>query len=71
MALPASGDDYLVGEVAFEQTPGPAPGRLDRPIKYRPPPLRSDLQSVVEPETPAVQIALQLLRSSPTPLRSP
>ena len=33
-----------------------------------PPPLRNDLQSVVEPETDAVQIALRLLRTLEEPL---
>ena len=65
-----SGDHYLVGEPAFEQR------RMAlrqacwiRPIRAaQPPPLRNDLQGVVEPETPAVQSALQLLRSLPDSL---
>lgn len=59
------GDRYFTGESAFEQRRqvlrGMAWTKLIRAAE--PPPLRNDLQAVVEPETPAVQAALRLLLS--------
>ena len=64
------GQDYLQGEMAFEQR------RRDlrdapwlQPLRAGcPPPLRNDLQVVVAAETQAVQVSLQLLQTLPTPL---
>ena len=64
------GQDYLQGEMAFEQR------RRDlreapwlQPLRAGcPPPLRNDLQVVVAAETQAVQLSLQLLQTLPTPL---
>ena len=64
------GSTYQQGETAFEQ-------RRDalrhsawlHPLRHDcPPPLRNDLQDVVEPVTPAVQKALDLLRKQPDTL---
>ena len=65
-----NGDHYLVGEPAFDQRRmALRQAGWIRPIRAaQPPPLRNDLQGVVEPETPAVQTALQLLRSLPDSL---
>lgn len=63
-------DRYLEGEQAFEER-RKALRQADwtRPLRAEaPPPLRNDLQSVVEPETDAVQIALRLLRTLEKPL---
>ena len=63
-------DRYLVGEPAFEQR-REALRRASWTQSLRasdPPSLRNDLQSVVEPETAAVQAALRLLRSLEGPL---
>ena len=63
-------DRYLEGEQAFEERRN-ALRQADwtRPLRAEaPPPLRNDLQSVVEPETDAVQIALRLLRTLEKPL---
>ncbi len=59
------GDCYLTGENAFEQRRQVLRGMAwTQPIRAaEPPPLRNDLQAVVEPETPAVQAALRLLSS--------
>ena len=59
------GDRYLTGESAFEQRRQVLRGMAwTQPIRAaEPPPLRNDLQAVVEPETPAVQAALRLLLS--------
>ena len=61
------GESYLQGEGAFEERrQALREAAWTRPIQTElPPPLRNDLQAVVEPETPAVQTALQLLRSLP------
>ncbi|WP_028952209.1 4-(cytidine 5'-diphospho)-2-C-methyl-D-erythritol kinase [Synechococcus sp. CC9616] len=61
------GESYLQGESAFEERrQALREAAWTRPIQTElPPPLRNDLQAVVEPETPAVQKALQLLRSLP------
>jgi 4-diphosphocytidyl-2-C-methyl-D-erythritol kinase len=61
------GESYLQGEGAFkERRQALREAAWTRPIQTElPPPLRNDLQAVVEPETPAVQKALQLLRSLP------
>ena len=64
------GQDYLQGEMAFEQR------RRDlreapwlQPLRAGcPPPLRNDLQVVVAAQTQAVQLSLQLLQTLPTPL---
>ncbi|MEB3265980.1 MAG: 4-(cytidine 5'-diphospho)-2-C-methyl-D-erythritol kinase [Cyanobacteriota bacterium] len=62
------GDFYLVEEADFDQRrqalrQGPllAALRGERPL----PPLRNDLQGVVEPEVPSVAAGLELLRSAP------
>ena len=63
-------DRYLEGEQAFEER-RKALRQADwtRPLRAEaPPPLRNDLQSVVEPETDAVQVALRLLRTLEKPL---
>tara|TARA_B100000459_G_C8569113_1_gene197720 strand:- start:31 stop:960 length:930 start_codon:yes stop_codon:yes gene_type:complete len=63
-------DRYLEGEQAFEER-RKALRQADWTCPLRaeaPPPLRNDLQSVVEPETDAVQIALRLLRTLEKPL---
>ena len=63
-------DRYLEGEQAFEER-RKALRQADwtRPLRAEaPPPLRNDLQSVVEPETDAVQITLRLLRTLEKPL---
>ena len=63
-------DRYLEGEQAFEER-RKALRQADwtRPLRAEaPPPLRNDLQSIVEPETDAVQIALSLLRTLEKPL---
>jgi 4-diphosphocytidyl-2-C-methyl-D-erythritol kinase len=59
------GDRYLQGEDSFEQRRQVLRGMAwTQPIRAaEPPPLRNDLQSVVAPETPAVQAALRLLSS--------
>jgi 4-diphosphocytidyl-2-C-methyl-D-erythritol kinase len=61
------GESYLQGEGSFEERrQALREAAWTRPIQTElPPPLRNDLQAVVEPETPAVQKALQLLRSLP------
>ena len=65
-----NGDRYLQGEQAFEQRREAL--RLaswTRPLRAAaPPPLRNDLQPVVESETVAVQLALRLLRTLKEPL---
>ena len=63
-------DRYLEGEQAFEER-RKALRQADwtRPLRAEaPPPLRNDLQSIVEPETDAVQVALRLLRTLEKPL---
>ena len=57
------GDRYLQGADAFEQRRQVLRDMAwTQPIRAaEPPPLRNDLQAVVEPETPAVQAALRLL----------
>ena len=63
-------DRYLEGEQAFEER-RKALRQADwtRPLRAEaPPPLRNDLQSIVEPETDAVQVALRLLRTLENPL---
>ena len=63
-------DRYLEGEQAFEER-RKALRQADwtRPLRAEaPPPLRNDLQSVAEPETDAVQVALRLLRTLEKPL---
>ena len=59
-----NGDHYLQGEAAFEQRRQALRcSDWTRPIRAaQPPPLRNDLQPVVEPETAAVRISLDLLR---------
>ena len=61
------GESYLQGESAFEERrQALREATWTRPIRTDlPPPLRNDLQAVVEPETQAVQTSLQLLRSLP------
>ena len=61
------GESYLQGESAFEERRmALREAAWTKPIRTElPPPLHNDLQTVVEPETPAVQKALQLLRSLP------
>ena len=63
-------DQYLVGEPAFEQRrEALRQASWTQPLRASaPPPLRNDLQAVVEPETAAVQVALRLLRSLEAPL---
>ena len=63
-------DRYLVGEPAFEQRrEALRQASWTQPLRASgPPPLRNDLQAVVEPETAAVQVALRLLRSLEAPL---
>ena len=64
------GATYLSGEEAFElrrQTLRTARW-LNQPSASCPPPLRNDLQQVVEPEVEAVQQALALLRTLPDSL---
>ena len=63
-------DQYLVGEPAFEQRrEALRQASWTQPLRASaPPPLRNDLQAVVEPETAAVQLALRLLRSLEAPL---
>ena len=63
-------DQYLVGEPAFEQRrEALRQASWTQPLRASaPPPLRNDLQAVVEPETAAVQVALRLLRSLKAPL---
>ena len=65
-----NGPTYLKGEEAFEQRREVL--RSARWLKQLaadcPPPLRNDLQPVVEPETKAVQQALKLLHRLPSPL---
>jgi len=63
-------DHYLEGEQAFEQRrEALRQAEWTQPLRGAdPPPLRNDLQSVVEPETRAVQIALQLLQTQKEPL---
>ena len=63
-------DRYLVGELAFEQRrEALRQASWTQPLRASaPPPLRNDLQAVVEPETAAVQVALRLLRSLEAPL---
>ena len=65
------GQDYLVGEEAFEQrrqalrtAPWINPLQPDSP-----PPLQNDLQTVVAPQTPSVRQALGLLEQLPGQLR--
>ena len=62
-----NGEAYLTGEPAFENRRNALrQAAWTQPIRTElPPPLHNDLQGVVEPETPAVQRALQLLRSLP------
>ena len=63
-------DQYLVGEPSFEQRrEALRQASWTQPLRASaPPPLRNDLQAVVEPETAAVQVALRLLRSLEAPL---
>ena len=63
-------DRYLNSEQAFEvRRKALRQADWTRPMRAAaPPPLRNDLQSVVEPETVAVQIALHLLRTLEKPL---
>lgn len=65
-----NGATYLSGEDAFEQRRQQlrSAGWLQQLSAETPPPLRNDLQSVVEPETKAVQEALTLLRTLPSSL---
>ena len=64
------GSAYLQGEVAFEQQRQILRQESwTQPIRAaEPPPLRNDLQPVVAPETPAVEIGLQLLHTLPDAL---
>ena len=65
-----NGERYLEGEQAFEQQrEALRQASWTRPLRASvPPPLRNDLQSVVEPETASVQTALGLLRTLDHPL---
>ena len=64
------GAAYLQGETAFERRRQVLrQAGWTRPIRAQePPPLRNDLQPVVEPQTPSVQTALRFLRGLPDTL---
>ena len=63
-------DRYLEDEQAFEERrKALRQANWTRPLRAEaPPPLRNDLQSIVESEIDAVQIALRLLRTLEKPL---